>query len=139
MAGRRNIATTGVSEKSSIGTLTLGETTSSGIMHSAMTSMTTINGTGTGTGTGRSNVTRSGAKYANNKNSINFNPKLIFSQIVALQCFHYLVLGIIFQFDHFFFSTSITIDRIFTDHFLTVWTWVGWIDSSAILLSYLFG
>ena len=138
MAGRRNIATTGVSEKSSTGTLTQDETmhmhTSTGT--STMTSITTINGTGTGTG--RSNVTRSGAKYAYN-NSINFNPKLIFSQIVALQCFHYLVLGIIFQFDHFFFSTSITIDRIFTDHFLTVWTWIGWIDSSAILLSYLFG
>ena len=78
---------------------------------------------------------RSSSKYSANI----FNPKLIFSQIVALQCFHYLVLGIIFQFDHFFFNTSITIDRIFTDHFLAVWTWIGWIDSSAILLSYLFG
>jgi hypothetical protein len=56
-----------------------------------------------------------------------------------LQCFHYLVLGIIFQCDHVIFNTTITIDRIFTDNYLGVWTWIGWIDSSAILLSYLFG
>lgn len=106
MAGRRNIATTGVAERSST--------------------------------TNEPNLTRSSrssSKYSAN----NFNPKLIFSQIVALQCFHYLVLGIIFQFDHLFFNTSVTIDRIFTDNYLTVWTWIGWIDSSAILLSYLFG
>jgi hypothetical protein len=72
-------------------------------------------------------------------NSNNFNPKLIFSQIVAIQCFHYLILGLMFQINHFVFATSVTIDRIFTDDYLTVWTWMGWVDSSAILLSYLFG
>jgi hypothetical protein len=68
-----------------------------------------------------------------------FNPKLIFSQIVAIQCFHYLILALLFQINHVMFATSVTIDRIFTDEYLTMITRKGWIDNSAILLSYLFG
>lgn len=85
--------------------------------------------------TGRLNRRQQSRNNTNN----NFNPKLISSQIVALQCFHYLILGLIFQLDHYVFGTSVTIDRIFTDAYLSVWSWVGWIDSSAILISYLFG
>jgi hypothetical protein len=75
----------------------------------------------------------------NGSNTSTFNPKLIFAQILAIQCFHYLILGLMVQINHFIFATSVTIDRIFTDEYLTVWTAKGWIDSFAILFSYLFG
>mmetsp|Transcript_1594 Transcript_1594/g.2208 ORF Transcript_1594/g.2208 Transcript_1594/m.2208 type:complete len:188 (+) Transcript_1594:75-638(+) len=68
-----------------------------------------------------------------------FNPRLILSQIISLQSFHYLVLGIIFQINHVLFATSITIDRIFTTKYIDVWSAEGWIDNSAILLSSLIG
>lgn len=68
-----------------------------------------------------------------------FNPRLILSQIISLQSFHYLVLGIIFQINHILFATSITIDRIFTTKYLDVWSAEGWIDNSAILMSSLIG
>ncbi|KAL3799190.1 hypothetical protein ACHAW5_005467 [Stephanodiscus triporus] len=64
-----------------------------------------------------------------------FNPKLILSQILCLQCFHYLVLGCIFQMNHVLFATSVTIDRIFTDEYLDVWSALGWIDNAAVLTS----
>jgi len=84
-------------------------------------------------------IGRPNKRKLSRSNTNNFNPKLIFSQIVALQCIHYLILGIILQVNHFFFATSITINRIFTDKYLSVWSLIGWIDSSAILISYLFG
>lgn len=68
-----------------------------------------------------------------------FNPRLIFSQIVAVQCFHYLVLGFMFQVNHFLYGTSVTIDRLFTDKYLKLWSWSGWPDNAAVLLSSLVG
>jgi len=38
-----------------------------------------------------------------NINANTFNPRLIFSQMTALQSIHYLVLSIIFQINHFTF------------------------------------
>ena len=64
-----------------------------------------------------------------------FNPKLIFSQIVALQCFHYFILALMFQFNHLAYKNSITIDRIFTDKYLNLYTLGGWADNAAVLLS----
>lgn len=81
----------------------------------------------------------SGAERSNQALQNQFNPKLIFSQIVALQCFHYLLLGFIFQINHVVFNTSITIDRIFTDQYLHLWKSQGWPDDFAVLLSYLLG
>eukprot|EP00543_Licmophora_paradoxa_P000260 CAMPEP_0202455942 /NCGR_PEP_ID=MMETSP1360-20130828/13337_1 /ASSEMBLY_ACC=CAM_ASM_000848 /TAXON_ID=515479 /ORGANISM="Licmophora paradoxa, Strain CCMP2313" /LENGTH=181 /DNA_ID=CAMNT_0049075637 /DNA_START=61 /DNA_END=606 /DNA_ORIENTATION=+ len=92
------------------------------------------NGNGTNGSAGPKRSQRRGGRA-----SSNFNPRLIFSQIVAIQCFHYLMLGVVFQINHAMFGTSITIDRIFTDKYLNVWTWQGWIDNSAIIFSYLFG
>lgn len=69
----------------------------------------------------------------------NFNPRLIFSQIVALQCFHYLILGFILQINHVFFNTSVTIDRIFSDRYLNLWKPKGWADNAAIMISYVVG
>merc|ERR1719410_1483809 len=71
--------------------------------------------------------------------SLQFNPRLIFSQIIALQSFHYLTLCVIVQLNHYLFSTSITIDRIFTTKYLAIWSSEGWIDNSAVLLSSLTG
>ena len=65
----------------------------------------------------------------------NFNPRLIFSQIVALQCFHYLFLGLLFQINHVLYGQSVTIDRMFTDEYLKVWHG-GWQDAFAVFLSY---
>lgn len=70
---------------------------------------------------------------------LGFNPRLIFAQICSLQCFHYLFLGFLFQVNHVFYGTSITLDRIFTDEYIELWTWSGWCDNSAILLSSVLG
>ena len=68
-----------------------------------------------------------------------FNPKLIFSQIVAMQCFHYLILGFLFQVNHVIFNTSITIDRIFTDKYLNLWSVGGWADNITVLIASMVG
>uniref|UniRef100_A0A7S2N3N9 Protein SYS1 homolog n=1 Tax=Helicotheca tamesis TaxID=374047 RepID=A0A7S2N3N9_9STRA len=71
----------------------------------------------------------------NSSSSSTFHPKLIISQIIALQCFYYAILGFIFQINHVIFATSITMDRIFTSKYLDVWSATGWIDNSAVLTS----
>lgn len=68
-----------------------------------------------------------------------FNPRLIFSQILAMQCFHYLFLGFLFQLNYVLYGTSVTLDRIFSDKYLTLWTAVGWADVLAVLLTSVFG
>ena len=65
----------------------------------------------------------------------NFNPRLIFSQIVALQCFHYLSLGLLVQINHVLYGQSVTVDRMFTDEYLKVWHG-GWQDAFAVFFSY---
>jgi Integral membrane protein S linking to the trans Golgi network len=85
-------------------------------------------------------ASQGGRAASGTRNKMNdFNPKLIFSQIVAIQCFHYLFLGFIFQVNHVFFSTAVTIDRIFTGKYLNLWSIEGWADNAAILFSYIFG
>jgi hypothetical protein len=66
----------------------------------------------------------------------NFNPRLIFSQIVAMQCFHYLFLGLFFQINHVLYGESITIDRMFTDKYIKIFHMNGWPDTFAVFLSY---
>ena len=68
-----------------------------------------------------------------------FNPRLILSQIISLQSFHYVVLGVIFQINHVLFATNITMDRIFTANFLDIWSAMGWIDNAAVLMSSFIG
>lgn len=68
-----------------------------------------------------------------------FNPRLIFYQIAAIQCFHYVILGFLFQVNYVVFGTSITLDRVFSDKYLHIWTLVGWADTSAVLLAALAG
>ena len=75
----------------------------------------------------------------NNSNQAQFNPRLILSQIIALQSFHYVVLGIIFQINHVLFATSVTLDRIFTSKYLDIWSALGWIDNAAVLMSSVVG
>lgn len=68
-----------------------------------------------------------------------FNPRLIFSQIVALQSLHYLTLGFCIQCNHVVFGTSITIDRIFTARYYDISSGQGWVDNGAVLISSLVG
>lgn len=68
-----------------------------------------------------------------------FEPRFIFSQIVAMQCFHYVILGFLFQVNYVIFGTSITLDRVFSDKYLRIWTLVGWADTFAVLLASLVG
>lgn len=73
------------------------------------------------------------------KDAKDFNPRLIFSQIVALQCFHYVFLGLLFQINYLLFGSSITIDRIFTDQYIKVWSKNGLPDVFAVLISSIVG
>jgi hypothetical protein len=66
----------------------------------------------------------------------NFNPRLIFSQIVALQCFHYLFLGFFFQINRVLWGAHVSIDRVFTDKYIQIFHLEGWPDSLAVFLSY---
>lgn len=70
-----------------------------------------------------------------NASSKAFNPRLIFSQIVAMQCFHYFFLVFLFQVNHLLYGTSITLDRVFSDKHVGIWTMRGWVDSFAVLLA----
>ena len=80
------------------------------------------------------NSSRSQAKDAKD-----FNPRLIFSQIVAMQCFHYVFLGLLFQINYLLFGSSITIDRIFTDQYIEMWSKKGLPDAFAVLFSSMVG
>jgi len=65
-----------------------------------------------------------------------FFPRLILAQITAVQCFHYVGLGVAVQFNHLLFGATITLDRIFTSKHLDVHAAEGWIDNTAILASW---
>jgi hypothetical protein len=68
-----------------------------------------------------------------------FHPKLITLQIISMQCLHYFLLAFLFQLNYVLYNKSITIDRIFTDHYVRLWNPSGWADVSAILLTSLAG
>ena len=73
------------------------------------------------------------------KPSNKFNPRLIFSQIVALQSLHYLLLCFLFQTNYVIFGSRVTIDRIFTANHLGLWTSEGRIDAMTLIVSSLIG
>jgi hypothetical protein len=89
------------------------------------------------------NGTPTNSNTNNNKNNAptgaDFYPKLITSQIIALQCFHYFLLAFLFQVNHVLYNTSITIDRIFTDRYIHLWNSQGWPDVCAIFIGSLVG
>jgi hypothetical protein len=68
-----------------------------------------------------------------------FNPWLIFSQIAALQFFHYFVLATFLQINKALFGSTVTLDRIFTPNYLNLWNKSGWVDNGTILLSFIVG
>lgn len=68
-----------------------------------------------------------------------FNPWLIFSQIAALQFFHYFVLATFLQINKALFGSTVTLDRIFTPNYLNLWNKSGWVDNGTILLSFVVG
>jgi hypothetical protein len=74
------------------------------------------------------------------RGSSNFNPQLIISQIVCLQCYYYIALGLIFQCNYILFGLgSITLDRLFTDTYLNIWSAAGWVDNGAVLSASIIG
>jgi Integral membrane protein S linking to the trans Golgi network len=91
---------------------------------------------GSGTGGGRAGYSSSGGGGDRGQQ---FHPKLITTQIIALQCCHYFILGVLFQLNYLFYSTSITVDRIFTDTYVRIWHPSGWPDVCAIVLASLAG
>jgi hypothetical protein len=92
-----------------------------------------IAGGANGSSTGGSNRTRSNVNSTST--GTQFQPKLIASQIVALQCLHYFVWTMFLQINAVLYGNSLTIDRIFTDHYVRLWRVQGWPDTFAILLS----
>ena len=86
--------------------------------------------------TAAENNTLAGTKSSANtlSNPPSFSPRLIFSQILALQSLHYLCLSILIQINHTIFGTTITVDRIFAAHFINPWPDIG-----AVLLSHIVG
>ena len=68
-----------------------------------------------------------------------FHPKLIATQIVTMQCFHYFLLTVFFQINSVLYGKSLTIDRIFTDKHVRLWQTNGWADVFAIMFASVFG
>jgi len=67
---------------------------------------------------------------------MSFHPRLIATQIVALQSFHYFVLAFCLQINSLLFGDStsnVTVDRIFTDDYLRMWRREGMPDVLAVL------
>jgi hypothetical protein len=64
-----------------------------------------------------------------------FHPKLITTQIIAIQCLHYSLLALLFQINYLLYGKSVTIDRIFTDEYLRLWHRTGWLDVCAELFA----
>ena len=64
-----------------------------------------------------------------------FHPKLITTQIIAIQCLHYALLAFLIQVNSILYGTNVTIDRIFTDSFIRLWHTSGWPDVFAVILA----
>jgi len=56
-----------------------------------------------------------------------------------MQCLHYVFLGFLFQVNYVVFGASITLDRVFSDKYVKMWTLIGWADTSAVLVASLMG
>lgn len=104
------------------------------------------NTTTNGGAASRSSTTMNGSRASTRSNRSRrstpqdtFHPKLITAQIVSMQCFHYFLLGFLFQVNYVLYNKSITVDRIFTDKYVRLWHTSGWADVSAIVLANLVG
>jgi hypothetical protein len=64
-----------------------------------------------------------------------FDPALIFYQIIALQCFHYLAMGTLLGIFHALFDINVSLDHFFTSHHVNFISFVGWIEAAATLLT----
>lgn len=100
---------------------------------------TTTNGTLNGGGGSWSKRGATASSASSSTPAADFHPKLIASQIVCLQCFHYFILAVLFQINHFLYGKSVTLDRIFTDQHVHIWNVTGWPDCLAILVASVVG
>ena len=86
-----------------------------------------------------SNNSKGSQRSSSSKTSNAFYPRLILSQIMALQSWHYFTLCAIYQMNYYIFGSAVTLDRIFTTKYLNIWTGPGWVDNAAVLISSLLG
>jgi Integral membrane protein S linking to the trans Golgi network len=100
----------------------------------ATTSTATNNG-GSNSNSGMRNKSSGTVRAKESQPQQQFHPKLIATQIVALQCFHYFLLTVFLQINSVLYGKSVTIDRIFTDKHVKLWHTNGWADAFAILLA----
>ena len=66
---------------------------------------------------------------SNKKDARDFNPRLIISQILALQCYHYLTLSLLYIASHVLTTTPLSLDRLFGYGRLSTGTVSGWMES----------
>jgi hypothetical protein len=63
-----------------------------------------------------------------------FQPVLIILQIVSLQCFYYLGMGLMWGVAYVVFDHSLSLNRFFTDEYINFSTWSGWCDTVCTVL-----
>jgi hypothetical protein len=68
-----------------------------------------------------------------------WDPTLIISQIVALQCFYYLALGTLLAISHVVVDTPVSLDHFFSPHYTHFRSMNGWVDCICTLLASLAG
>ena len=65
----------------------------------------------------------------------NFDPTLIVLQMIALQCFYYLAIGIFYGVCHMLFGTVVSLDHFFSAAHLTASSAAGWLEITAVIAS----
>jgi hypothetical protein len=68
-----------------------------------------------------------------------WNPKLILCQIMAMQCFYYLALGLALGFSHILFGTTLSLEHFFTARHMNPASAAGWIGIACTVFAALAG
>ena len=68
-----------------------------------------------------------------------WNPKLILCQIIAMQCFYYISLGIALAFSHILFGTTLSLEHFFTAKHMNPASAAGWIGIACTVFAALVG
>lgn len=88
----------------------------------------------------RTNRTTNNRRQQNKGDNRRFHPNLITAQIVSFQCFQYLAQSILFQINAFLYeSSTVSVDRLFTDKYVHLFKTQGWPDCAAIFFAALIG
>lgn len=68
-----------------------------------------------------------------------FQPALIVLQIIALQCFYYLAMGLLWGVAHIVFDQPLAMNRFFTSEYTGFGSWSGWCNTVCTIVSGIFG